>query len=141
MKGSSYFLDTNIFLRVIFKDDDRKAKECQKLFEKIKIGGLKAFTSHLVLAEIVWAGKTCNLSKQEIVIILKGILNFKNLKIIDTFDLAPAIENYEAHNIKFIDALIASIASIYKKNTTIVSYDKDFDKLKLKRVEPSDLIK
>jgi predicted nucleic acid-binding protein len=53
MKEFNYFLDSNIFLRPIIKDNFQKVKECEILFEEIKRGKLKAFTSNLVLSEIV----------------------------------------------------------------------------------------
>lgn len=140
MKEYKYFLDSNIFLRAIVKDDLKKARECQELFKKIKKGEIRACTSCLILAEIVWMGKFYNLSKQEIVIILKGILNLKNLKIIDSYNPVMAVKTYETYNVKFIDSLIASAAPIYKENMVVISYDKDFDKLKIKRIEPSKII-
>ncbi|MDA2936080.1 PIN domain-containing protein [Patescibacteria group bacterium AH-259-L05] len=140
MKEYKYFLDSNIFLRAIVKDDLKKARECHELFKKIKKGEIRACTSCLILAEIVWMSKFYKLSKQEIVIILKGILNIKNLKIIDSYNPVMAIKTYETYNVKFIDSLIASTLPIYKENMIVVSYDKDFDKLKIRRIEPSKII-
>jgi len=52
-----------------------------------------------------------------------------------------AIEIYEKFPVKFIDALIVSNPKIFKKEITIISYDKDFDKLNVKRKEPKDVLK
>lgn len=35
MKEFKYFLDSNIFLRPIVKDDIQKVKECERIFKKI----------------------------------------------------------------------------------------------------------
>ncbi|OGF21685.1 hypothetical protein A2Y83_03480 [Candidatus Falkowbacteria bacterium RBG_13_39_14] len=51
-----YFLDTNIFLRFLIQDEISKVAECQKLFEFIESGEIKAITSSLVLAELTWTG-------------------------------------------------------------------------------------
>lgn len=56
MSEFRYFLDSNIFLRPIVKDDPEKVRDCERLFEKIERGAIKAFTSNLVLAEILWVG-------------------------------------------------------------------------------------
>jgi predicted nucleic-acid-binding protein len=142
MKEFKYFIDSNIFLRPIVKDDSRKVKECEGLFEKIKLGEIKAFTSNLILAEIVWTGyRFYQIRKQELVKTLKGILGFKNLKIKDNFNPDLAIEIYSKLPVKFIDALIASNPSIFQKKIIVISYDKDFDKIGVKRIEPKEIIK
>lgn len=57
MKGSNYFIDTNIFLRPILKDDKKKVRDCRKLINKIKQGEIKAVTAAIVFAEIAWITK------------------------------------------------------------------------------------
>jgi predicted nucleic acid-binding protein len=56
-------------------------------------------------------------------------------------DVSLAIEFYKNYNIKFIDALIASNPKIFKKEITIISYDKDFDKINVLRKEPKEILK
>jgi len=142
MKEFKYFLDSNIFLRPIIRDDLKKVKECEELFGRIKRDKIQAFTSNLILAEIIWTGlKFYRIKKDELIEVLKGILDFKNLKIVDNFDSRLAIEIYEKFPIKFIDALIASNSKVFKKEMTIISYDKDFDKLNIKRKEPKEALK
>ncbi len=141
MKDFNYFLDSNVFLRPIVKDDLQKTKECERLFEKIKKKEIKAFTSNLVLAEIVWVGlKVYKIKKDELIKAIKGILDFKNLKVINNLNPRLAIEIYEKFRVKFIDALNASNPQIFKKEVVVVSYDKDFDKIGVKRKEPGEII-
>ncbi len=142
MKEPKYFLDSNIFLRPIVKDDVRKVEECELLFEKIKRGKIKCFTSNLVLAEIVWVSKSIyGLRKEEIIKILKGIFGFKYIKFINNFNPLLAVEIFQNFDVKFIDALIASNPRIYQKKITVVSYDTDFDKLDIIRKEPEKIVK
>ncbi len=141
MRDYNYFVDTNIFLRPIVKDDSQKVTACENLFKFISEGKIKAFTSHLVLAELVWTSqKSYRIPKEEISGVLQGILSIKNLKIRETFNAATAINYYIHSTVKFIDALIASDASIQKGIAKVISYDKDFDKMKIPRVEPHQLI-
>ncbi len=140
MKENKYFLDTNIFLRLIVKDNKKFAKECEFLFKKIKEGKINAFTSNLVLTEMYWVLKSFyQLPKEQLVEILKSTTKLKNLKIENKENLSRAVELYEKRNIKFIDAVIASHPGIAKKEVIVISYDKDFDKLKIQRREPSML--
>ena len=141
MKDYSYFLDTNIFLRPVVKDDAQKVIACEGLFRLVTEGKIKAFTSHLVLAEFVWTSqKFYQISREEVSNILEGILGIKNLKIREKFNSSIAIQYYIQSNVKFIDALIASDSSIQKGTVKVVSYDKDFDKIKIPRIEPHQLI-
>jgi len=140
MKDYKYFIDSNIFLRPIVKDDLQKVKESEKFFEKINKGEIEAFTSNLILAELIWTGKKVyGIEKTELIKAVRGILDFRNLKIVDDFNSRLALEIYEKYSLKFIDALIASNPKIYKKEAVVVSYDKDFDKIGVKRMEPRQL--
>jgi len=140
-KNFSFFLDSNIFLRPIIKDDLKKVKDCEKLFEEIERGKIKTFTSNLILAEIIWVGASFyKIKKEDLIRVIKGILDFKNLKIIDNFNSRLAVKIYEENPVKFIDALIASNPLIFNKKVKVVSYDKDFDKLKIIRIEPKEIV-
>lgn len=142
MKEYNFFLDSNIFLRPIVKDDEIKLNECKDLFSEVSKNKLIAITSSFVLAEIVWiCQKFYGLDKGTVAGALKRILNYKGIKILDDSDSALAVDIYERYNIKFIDALIASHPKIQSKEMIIVSYDKDFDKLGIIRKEPGEIIK
>lgn len=136
-----YFLDSNIFLRILTADDEKMLLECVQLIEKIKLGQIKIMTSNFVLAEIVWTlGSTYKFDKTKISDAIKVIVNMPSLKIDDNCDTIKALELYSSKSVKYIDALIASNSEIQLKKMTVISYDKDFDKLGVKRVEPGMLI-
>ena len=136
-----YILDTNIFLR-IFSGLDREPKgECLLLLKLIEQGDIQAVVPNLVLSEIVWTlSSYYKHSKEEIVMAVKSILNISKIKFVDGYDVFLGLNIYETKPVKFIDSLIASIDEIQNKEWTIISYDKDFDKLGIKRLEPSDII-
>jgi len=136
-----YFIDTNIFIRVLVKDDEKLFQDCKKLLSLVREGKIKAFTSTLVLTEVDWVLEGYyQFEKEKAIKGLKGILKLKNLKFVDKFDFLLAIEIYEKYPIKFIDALIASNPQIFKKEAIVVSYDKDFDKIGVKRMEPGKIV-
>lgn len=143
MKDSNlYFIDTNIFLRVLIKENELAFNQSYKILELIKLGKIKAFTSSLVLAEINFVlGKIYKFTKAEILASLKSILNLKNLKISDKGNIAAGIFLYEHNNVKFIDSLIAENDIVLKNKAKIISYDKDFDDLVCRRIDPSQLLK
>ena len=51
-----------------------------------------------------------------------------------------AIELFEMYSVKFIDCLLASSKLVQKGDAVILSYDRDFDKLGVRRVEPKDIL-
>ncbi len=141
MKEYSYFIDSNIFLRTLLRDEEETFKECLLVFKKIREGKINAFTSNLVFAEINWTLlRFYKFPREKVIQGLESILKLKNLKIMDRFNPNLAIEIYEKFPVKFIDALIASNPAIFQKEAIVVSYDKDFDKLKIIRVEPKKII-
>lgn len=136
-----YFLDTNIFLRYFTEESNSKIlDDCASLIKNIKLGHIKGLTSHLVLAEIVWTLPSAyNSPKKQVLRVLKSIDSF-NLKLDNKTDSTVANKLFEQYPVKYIDALIASNPEIQSKKMTIISYDKDFDKLGVKRLEPKDVI-
>lgn len=142
MKGiKRYFLDTNIFLRVIANDDPKKTRECEAVMELIRDGKIHALTASIVAAEIVWTALSYyKIPKPEVVKLLNALLSSKHLRIRDNTNMLVALELYEKHAVKFIDALIASDPLLVGGRMAIVSYDKDFDRLGCQRIEPSEIV-
>lgn len=66
--------------------------------------------------------------------------NLRGLKVVDGYQISLALLYYRSKSVKFIDAMIASIKQISAKKWTIISYDQDFDKLDLIRLEPNQVI-
>ena len=142
MKGGSYFLDTNIFLRPIVSDDSAKSADCAALIAVIRSGRIHAETSHIVLAEIVWTLLSFyRFTKEEVLQAVNAIIAIPHLNIRDSINTLEALDMYAAKNVKFIDALIASHPKLAGGKMKIVSYDRDFDVLGVARVEPGDILK
>lgn len=134
------FIDTNIFLRILTKDNKKMFSDCVELLTAVKVGKIEAFTSTLVLSEIVWTlGTTYDFSRERIANAIKSIINISGMKIVEGHEIILAMDFFERFSVKFIDSLIASISNIQRGNWVLVSYDKDFDKLGVKRLEPSEI--
>ena len=139
-KRPIYFIDSNVFLRVLVKEDETSFRSCVKLLEKVNIKKMQALTSDLVLAEVSWVlNSYYDFSKAKVISALEGIVNLTGLKIKNTTDISTAIDLYKNNKVKFIDALIAS-DKMFALNGIVISYDKDFDKLGIKRKEPDQII-
>lgn len=133
------FLDTNIFLRYLTRDDPVKAQRCYDLFQRIKRKEVRATTSESVLAEVVYvlASRTLyNQPRENIRTLLFPIVSLPGLRIPHRRTFLHALDLYASTSLDFEDAL--SIAHMERmKLTTIVSYDEDFDRVKhIQRREP-----
>ena len=137
----NYFIDSNIFLRVIVEEDKKSFSECRDLLQKIEDRKFRGFSSNIVMAEIVWVlSSFYKLKKEKILVGLSGIRNLKGLNLVDKFRFDLALRLYSRFQAKFIDSLIASIPEISSKTWQVVSYDRDFDKLGVSRVEPDKIL-
>lgn len=133
------FLDTNIFLRYLTRDDPIKAQRCYELFQRIKRKEIRVTTSESVLAEVVYvlSSRTLyNQPRENIRALLLPIVSLPNLRVPHRRAFLRALELYAGTLLDFEDAL--SVAHIERmKLSTILSYDEDFDRIKnIQRREP-----
>ena len=133
------FIDTNIFLRFLTKDDPSKAAKCRQLLQSASEGALKLYTTDMVIAELIWvlqSPKTYNLNPAEICEIIMPLLTIKNLYFPCKKVFPDIIELFQTENIDYIDAY-NSVIMQGRKIDTIYSYDKHFDQLPyVVRIEP-----
>lgn len=142
-KGRSpYFVDSNIFLRVFVRDEERTWQDCVDVLKAIRERRIVAYIPVVVAAEVQFVlASFYGFQKRQILDAIKSLTAIPNLQFHDDCSLPLAIELFETHNVKFIDSLLASSKRIQEGNAAILSYDRDFDKLGVRRVEPRDLLK
>ncbi len=134
------FVDTNVFMRFIVRDDDEVYAQCRALFERVEPGTVRIWTSHLVLAEIVWTlGSYYERPRAEIAEILDGLLDMQGLQLERPETVRDAIDLYRNNNVDFTDAYGAADARRRGQNVAC-TFDRDFDRLGITRLEPSELI-
>ncbi|MFH1713288.1 MAG: PIN domain-containing protein [Candidatus Jacksonbacteria bacterium] len=134
-----YFLDTNIFLRFLIKENKKTFNDCERLFSLIEQGKIKAVVSSYVMAEIVWVLLSFyKFDKNKIIEALR-VFQAAGISIKDQVDFNLTLILFEKYKVKFIDCLIASQKAVQNKKMTIISYDQDFDKFRVKRIEPDQI--
>jgi predicted nucleic acid-binding protein len=135
-----YIIDTNIFLRVLVKENEASFQASLQLLEGIKQKRYTAYTPGIVLSEIAWTLRSYyGFPKPQIIQAVQSILNLRGITIVDDYNYPLAIDLYQHHSVKFIDACIASLPAFQEKQAVIVSYDQEFDKLGIERKEPDAL--
>ena len=128
-------VDTNIFLELLLGQD--KAERCEKFLEKISSGEIKAvisnFTVHAV--EAILNDPTLILA------FLRNVQNSSGLDVYETRLEEEMAASMLMDKIKldFDDALHYFIAKKFEVEA-IVSYDKHFDTVDIKRREPTEYL-
>ena len=135
------FLDTNVILRYLTRDDETKARACYQLFQRVRQGEEELCTCEAIITEIVYVLSSprapYRLSHEEIRSRLVPILTLRGLNLPQKRVYLHALDLYAAAPfLDFEDALAA--AHMEQRGVTeIISYDKDFDRVPgLWRVEP-----
>lgn len=131
------FVDTNIFLRYLTKDDPSRYERCRELFKRAMKGEIAIATSGMVVAELVWTLLSYyKVPKGEVVEKVGVIVGTESLSIPDKDIVADALVLYARRNIDFIDAYNA-IFMRYHGFCEIYSYDEDFELIEdVQRREP-----
>ena len=131
------FVDTNIFLRYLTKDDPSKYEKCKEIFKKAMKGEIAITTSGMVIAELVWTLLSYyKVPKAEVVEKVTVIVGTKSLSIPDKHIVADALVLYARKDIDFIDAYNA-VFMRYHGLREIYSYDEDFELMEdIQRREP-----
>ena len=130
------FIDTNIFLRYLTKDDPSKYYKCREIFKKAIEGNAELVTSGIVIAELIWTLLSYyKVQKADVIEKISIIVNTDNLYIPDKDIITDALVLFSRKNIDYIDAYNAVFMKRYGFEE-IYSYDKDFDAVEgIKRVE------
>lgn len=124
-----HFVDTNVFLRFLTKDDPKKAEKCRALLQAASEGSIKLYTTDLVFAELIWvlqSPRTYNLRPSEIIDLVIPLATIKGLSFPAKKYLPDMMEIFVTTEIDFIDAYNAVMMQTQGVGV-IYSYDSDFD--------------
>ena len=135
------FLDTNVILRYLTRDDEAKAEACYQLFQRVRQGEKELFTCEAIVAEVVYVLSSTRapyqLSHDEVRARLLPILTLRGLRLPQKHVCINALDLYASSPfLDFEDAL--AVAHMEQRDTTeILSYDRDFDRVgRVNRLEP-----
>lgn len=134
------FLDTNIFLRHLLNDLPDQSAACRELIRSIEDGHIVAWTTDLVIAEIVFVlanPKTYDVSRAGIRDLLLPLINLAGLKI-ERKRLYPRVfDLYVSRPIDYVDAYHAALIESGQQGQ-LYSFDAHFDSIDgLTRLEPT----
>lgn len=133
------FIDTNIFIRYLTKDDPDKAQACFELFQRAQANQVNLTTTEAVITEVVYvlsSKRTYGLARTDIRARLYPLLSVPGLRLPHRQTYLRALDLYAASSLDFEDALI--VAQMQRQAIKeLYSYDRGFDQLEgITRREP-----
>jgi predicted nucleic acid-binding protein len=135
------FLDTNVILRYLTRDDPVKADACMRLLRRAEAGEEELMTSETVVSEIFYVltrGRGAyRVDRNELVARVLPIVQARGLRLPEKGVVLRALAVYGTYRfLDFEDAL--SVAHMESAGIeAIVSFDRGFDRVPaVRRVEP-----
>jgi len=131
------YIDANIFLRFLRKDHPSWSPACKQLFEDIEQGIIQAWTSDLVISEVVFVlDRTYKVPQADIVANLTALIQLKSLRLPTKRLYRRIFTLYTATALSFVDSYNVALMES-KGEREIYSYDEEYRKVgSITRLEP-----
>ena len=104
------FVDSNIFLRYLLKDDEKQFAQAEAWIERARRGEWTLVVGPPVFFEIAWTLKCCKFKKEDIITALASLLATPNLTVSDREIAMEAVEMARETGIDFSDCYVAASA-------------------------------
>ena len=117
-------IDTNLLVRYLINDDQKKAEAVDNLLDRAAKGEVRIIVPSVVIAELVWVLESFyQLKAGAILELVEAIINTSGLDVTDKSTIIPALRLYKSKSIDFIDAWIIEFAK-ERGVKTIYTFDK-----------------
>ena len=117
-------IDTNLLVRYLINDDQKKAEAVDNLLDRAAKGEVRIIVPSVVIAELVWVLESFyQLKAGAILELVEAIINTSGLDVTDKSTIISALRLYKSKNIDFIDAWIIEFAK-ERGVKTIYTFDK-----------------
>ncbi len=137
-KSNKGWLDTNVILRYLIKDDETLFQAVKPLFSRAEEGSLILYIHPITIAELVWTLQSFyEYKKEEIVGVLIGLINAHGIEVPDKEIVHNALILYLDTNVDYIDAYLASQSSSLGVPTIFTLDKKHFSRLTKNAVFPT----
>jgi predicted nucleic acid-binding protein len=135
----SVFVDTNVFVRLLTKDDLAKARDCYALFRRARRGDIELHTSEAIVAEVIFVLNSSTLygqPRKQVARALNPILENRGVRLDHKQSVVAAVARWAQSNLDFEDCLAIGHAT-REDGGNLYSYDQDFDGVtNIQRMEP-----
>jgi predicted nucleic-acid-binding protein len=129
-------IDTNIILRFLTADENVKYQNLHSFFNSIERGEINVELKLIILFQVIFVLKSFyKIPKENIVDGLSKLLSYKGISLKDKKIVLRTLDLWREKNLEIVDCYIISCVEGDKQNI-LYSYDRDFDKFSINRVEP-----
>lgn len=133
------YVDTDVIIRLLTKDDIKKQKAAASLFEKVAHGTLTLLAPVTVIVDAVYvlsSSRLYNLPRSEIRDLLSTLVTLPGFRVESKQVVLKALNIYASGNLDFGDVFLICCVK-QTKAKRIYSYDHDFDHIQgIVRKEP-----
>ncbi len=127
----SAWLDTNVILRFLLKDDLDLFRAVEPLFLQAEEGEMVIFIHPLIMAELVWTLESFyEYPKSKIREVLEGLIGAQGVEVPEKEVIILALADYEEKNVDYIDAYLANFALRQGPSTIYTLDSKHFSRLR-----------
>jgi len=133
---TSWFVDTNVFLRFLTLDDEGHHVRAARLLESAARGERRLVTGPPVLFELAWTLRAAyKVPRAQVLKILKAVFATPNLTLTDSPLVAEALSLALETDSEFVDAYIAVAGRAAECSGVATFNRKDFAKLGVELAE------
>lgn len=136
------YLDTDVILRLLTKDDPQKEADAAALFERVRAGLVTVRAPDTVIADAVYvlaSPKLYHHPRQHVAAELIRLVTIPGFLVDNRQVVVRALEVYGTTKLDFGDAMVLA-AMEAAGQSTVCSYDHDYNQPGVTRLEPSALI-
>ena len=136
MREKTCFIDSDVFVNAFVVLDKEKNRKSRELLGQLEQGKISAISDYFVMAETYHITSRFKGSEKAVEII-KKLLSLNNLDVVsvDSYAFFEALKRNAKYQLKINDLIHFTVALLHNASS-IYSYDKDFNGLEIKRVEP-----
>jgi predicted nucleic-acid-binding protein len=129
-------LDTNVMIRFLTSDKSTRHRSLYSFFESLERGEMRVELKLIVLFQVVFVLKSFyKVPKEHIVSGVIGILEYKGISIKEKRIVRRTLELWRENKLEIVDCYLIACLEGNSQNT-LYSYDRDFDKFDIARIEP-----
>lgn len=129
-------LDTNVVLRFLTSDKSPKYEKLYSFFQSLEKGAMHVELKLIVFFQIVFVLKSYyKVPTDQIAAGLLVLLEYKGISIKEKKIVRRTLELFRDKNLEIVDCYLIACLEGDRQNL-LYSYDHDFDKFAIKRIEP-----
>ncbi len=129
-------LDTNVIIRFLMGDKNEKYKDLRGFFESLENGKRHCELKLIVLFQVIFVLKSFyKVQKTDIAEAILNLLDYKGIIVKKKKNIRSAMKLWRDNKMEIVDCYLISCLAGDSQNI-IYSYDRDFDKFDINRIEP-----